>query len=259
MLVCEAAFETSDADIISISLGGAGCAGYNFNHSGRNPAGQFSGSGFRMSYRNIYGMPELKQSSLAYYTSKEVNSFSVILSDFGNKVYREDALTVNYSRELRGGFSACAGISNYYLSLNGLGSDYTAGLNGGLSWSPGEMWNIGASVMNINDPSLGEQKDRIGRKYACGFGYFPAESIRLFGDVVKEDRFPADFRAGLEFALSEIVTIRAGVNSPEPQLSGGFSVYHQRFSFLYAFRNHNYLGASHMFGVQILTGGTRSE
>jgi len=257
--VCEGAFETSGADIISISLGGARCAGHNANFTGCNPAGQFSETGFRMSYRNIYGMSELKQSTFAYYTSTGINSLSLSLSDFGNKVYREDALIINVSRKFGPDFSAGMGISNYYLSLDGLGSDYCAGLNGGLTWSPGEMWNIGVSVMNINDPSLGEQKDLIGRKYVFGLGYFPAESIRLFCDVVKEDRFPVDFRLGMEYALSDIITVRAGMNSPEPQLSGGFSVRHQRFSFLYAFRNHNYLGASHKFGVQMQTGGTRSE
>ena len=257
--VCEGAFETSDADIISISMGGAGCAGNNINFTGGNPAGQFSGSGFSMSYRNIYGMRELKQSTLAYYTSARINSFAVSFSDFGNKVYRENVVIVNVSRKFRNNFSAGMGISYYYLSLESLGSDYCAGLNGGILWSPGDEWNIGVSAININDPRVGEKEDRIGRKYKCGFGYFPGKTIRLFAGVVEEDRFPADFRAGLEYALNGIITMRVGMNSPEPQLSGGFSIRHQRYSFIYAFRNHNYLGLSHMFGIHLQTGGARPE
>lgn len=257
--VCEGAFETSDADIISISMGGAGCAGNNARFSSGNPAGQFYGSGFSMSYRNIYGMRELKQSTLAYYTSTGVNSFAVNLSDFGNKVYREDVVIVNASRKFGNNFFAGMGISNYYLSLEGLGSDYCAGLNAGILWPPGDEWSIGISVVNLNDPSAGEQNDRIGRKYKCGLGYFPGKTIRLFGDAVKEDRFPADFRAGLEYALNGIITVRVGMNSSEPQFSGGFSIRRQRFSFIYAFRNHNYLGLSHMFGINLQTGRTRPE
>lgn len=258
--LCEGAFETSDFSIMTLSLGGAGCG--NAGNPGLmscNPAGRFKTSGFTISNGNLYGMKELKHSRLSYYTSLNGNCLTINLSDFGNRVYREDVLELGISRKIISGLSAGIRVSNYYLSLQGLGADLTAGFDGGLLWSPGRSWSAGVAAMNLNDPKIGQGEDPIGRKLSVGVSYFPDYRITLFTDAVKEDRFSWEIIAGGEYYLSRRLTIRFGMNTPNPQLSGGFSLNLGRFLMLYAFRDHRYLGMSHMFGISIQTGEIKPE
>jgi hypothetical protein len=88
-----------------------------------------------------------------------------------------------------------------------------------------------------------------------GVSLFPVEHIRLICDVYKDVRFPVDFRCGVEFSPSEILTFRVGCAVQPVKLAAGLGATFHYFRFDYALATHPELGLSHLLSLQFYRSG----
>ena len=136
-----------------------------------------------------------------------------------------------------------------------LGSAAGFGLDLGLQASLRDRAWMGVSVKNINAPKLGssESESQAARKFIAGLGYMPYYGLTTSFEVEKMVLgYDAQYRMGLDYAITEWFNIRAGVSTYPSQLSFGFGVKQSFFKVDYAFVSHPVLGGTHFFTVEIM-------
>lgn len=134
-----------------------------------------------------------------------------------------------------------------------LGSVSGLGIDLGLQASLRDRAWMGLAIKNINAPQLGssETESMAPRKFVAGIGYMPYYGLTTSFEVEKIQGLEAQYRMGLDYALSEWFNIRAGVSTYPSQLTFGFGVKQSFFRVDYAYISHPILNGTHFFTVEI--------
>ena len=164
------------------------------------------------------------------------------------------SLSVGYSLNLLlVDYGQSAGMSGDGTDGIDLGSLAGFGLDLGLQASLRDRAWMGIAVENINAPKLGssESESEAPRKFVAGLGYMPYYGLTTSFEVEKVLGYDAQYRMGLDYAISEWFNVRAGVSTYPSQLSFGFGVKQSFFKIDYAFVSHPVLSGTHFFTVEI--------
>lgn len=134
-----------------------------------------------------------------------------------------------------------------------LGSMAGFGLDLGLQASLRDRAWMGVAVENINAPKLGssESESEAPRKFVAGLGYMPYYGLTTSFEVEKVLGSDAQYRMGLDYAITEWFNVRAGVSTYPSQLTFGFGVKQSFFKVDYAYVSHPILNGTHFFTVEI--------
>ncbi len=196
-------------------------------------------------YRNFYGMPGIYQADI-------VSNFSVInipvslaFSKYGNELYSEIQLSMGSNILINKAFTFGASLQLYSLSISNYGTSNTWGLNIGLRYNVIEKVNIGAHITNINNPTIGQNKEDLPQTFSLGVKYdiFP-KSIILF-ELFRDIRYGQDYRCGVEYEIFNKSYLRIGVSDKTDTYSFGTGIEIDRFIVDYSLMVHNILGSSH--------------
>jgi len=253
-----AAFERMNVGASSTGMGGAltGVPGHEWS-AFFNPAG-FSHLAERLlsvSYvPQPFGLKELAHGAFSFAEPTRAGAFAVSGNRLGFELYREVTLTGSFSTTPSDGFHAGINVNYFSLSIAGYGSASALGLDAGLlvELTADVFW--GASAFNINGPSIGQAKERLPQVFATGVSYKPLHEATLAVDVVKDIRYPMEFRVGLEYRLLDVLHLRAGSVTEPSSLHGGVGLTYQFFQLDYAITDHPDLGMTHQFSVSIHLG-----
>ena len=134
-----------------------------------------------------------------------------------------------------------------------LGSVAGLGVDLGIQASLRDRAWMGVAVENINAPNLGssEAEAQAPRKFVAGLGYMPYYGLTTSFEVEKVMGMDAQYRMGLDYAIMEWFSIRAGVSTYPSQLTFGFGVKQSFFKVDYAYVSHPVLGGTHFFTVEL--------
>ncbi len=134
-----------------------------------------------------------------------------------------------------------------------LGSASAVGFDVGVRANLEGRTFLSAVLRNLNRPTLGET-DRVQLLEALTLGaaYEPYPDVITTGEVeLRSGEAPSMLRAGMEYRIVEMLTLRVGVGSEPARFSGGARVAFGNFAFDYAFGDHPILPASHYLGVGV--------
>ncbi len=251
------AFELLGDDLGSLGIAGAGCAGSrDAGIIGRNPAllGYVSIPGLELFQRRLYNMKELRQSQVLLQGRILNNGFQSGFHDFGNKLYRETAIALSAGRIIAGKVSVGVRFTAFNLYIKDNGSSWAGGMRGGIVWRPLPEFALGLTGDNLNRPVIGACRERLPVRFQGGVSYFPGEWLSLYADIFKEERFPAEYRAGLEYRGFKRLVFRGGLSDRPARFSAGFDMSAGRFRLCYSFQTHHQLGVTHIYGVRFFLG-----
>lgn len=176
---------------------------------------------------------------------------------------QEQAISVAHGMTLFSDQSSSAHIGwavNFYnvdfgTSIGGLnpGSAWTMGIDLGAVVTLRERTRAGFFTRNLNNPTIGEDQEELRQMVAAGIAYVPYDGVTTAFDLRTQLGEEFRFHGGVEFALTSVLDLRAGVETDPNKLTGGFSVHlPQYFSLDYGFSTGGgVLDSSHQFGLSI--------
>ena len=158
--------------------------------------------------------------------------------------YSLNLLLVDYGKS--------AGLSGDGSDGIDLGSVAGLGMDLGIQASLRNRAWMGLTVKNINAPKLGssETEALAPRKFIAGLGYQPYYGLTTSFEVEKMQGYDAQYRMGLDYAIMEWFSVRAGVSTYPSQLTFGFGVKKGFIKVDYAYVSHPVLNGTHFFTLE---------
>jgi len=160
--------------------------------------------------------------------------------------YSLNYLYVNYGRS--------AGLSGDGSDGIDLGSVSGLGFDAGFQASLRNRAFMGVYLKNLNAPRLGDglTESEAARKIAASVGYMPYYGLMTSFQIEKVLGGEIQYKGGLDYALSEWFSLRAGISSYPSQLTFGFGLKKSMFKIDYAFVSHPVLQGTHLFTLEIV-------
>jgi hypothetical protein len=197
-----------------------------------------------------YGLSELSLAAIAGVVPTKFGVLGLAVRKYGFELYHEFSGTLSYAKTVSGvnfGFN----INYHTVVIKSYGSAATIGLDVGILIPVLDRLRWGASIKNINSPTIGSSKEKLPQAFSTGVAYLPLENLILLLDFRKDISFDPSSRVGFEYKIVEAVALRGGVSDEPSQFSGGIGIKYSLFSFDYAFSTHQDLGWTHAFSITI--------
>jgi hypothetical protein len=233
-----------------------------------NPAGLASQEkiGVYGSYADLYGYDFLDLGAFAASIPTGKGTFGV-----GGRLMRVEYkgidLETEYTLALGHGFTVMQDAHSslafgYALSMYGLsygtesvggedlGSASTVGLDVGVMGTLRGRTSFGFFAKNINNPKLGDpDAEDLPQWFAAGVAYSPYGGVQTVLEMQKQDNEDLRTCFGLEFGITDYVTLRGGLQNQPNRLSVGFGTHWEAVRIDYSFTSHATLPGTHHFGL----------
>ncbi|RLD11045.1 hypothetical protein DRI50_10410 [candidate division KSB1 bacterium] len=247
-----AAFEPKGIGTAYLAAGSAGRAGTNRAFTVfLNPAKLVwnTDTGVRLFYKNYYGIENLNQMSLEARFPVWGQPFAIGINRYGISSYIESELRAGSAFRLFDALDLGFSANMYGVFLKNYGHSYAFGFTLAAVYKIFEHTQAAFTVENLNEPELGQAKEKIPLSAALGFSYFPVRNVEVLIDLVKEEDYDFDFRSGIAFKPLSWTTVRFGFKTIVKSYSAGFSINYGQFDLGYAFEYHTALGGSNSLSV----------
>jgi hypothetical protein len=203
-----------------------------------------------------FGLSELALGSLVYQEPFPFGTLGCGAYSQGFELYRESGAVLGFAAPVSD-TSVIIGISVCYtnLSIRGYGSAGTFVVNTGAAVRVEEGVLLGASVLNLNQATIGAQvAERLPVCFVLGVSGRPLSTVIVFLDAFKDVRYPVDFRCGFEYMPLEALALRAGTSTDPSSMTGGIGIRAAGISVDYAYGMHTDLGPTHSISVSVSLG-----
>ncbi len=224
--------------------------------------------GIYSSYVDLYGYDFLKLGSGAVTIPTDVGTFGIGARYFSTE-YDGSELESEYSfvvgqgvmlmEDVHSSLAVGYGLSLYGLSfptesVGGveLGSANTFGVDIGVIGTLRGRTRFGFFAKNINNPKLGDPDAKdLPQWFTAGVCYSPYGGVQTCLEIQKQTT--EDLRAcfGLEFEISDYLTLRGGIQNQPNRLSFGFGTGWKMVKLDYSYTSHETLPGSHVYGLGI--------
>lgn len=196
-----------------------------------------------------FGLKELSTFSLAGLVKSEVGTFGFGVSRFGGELFNKQQLGIGFSNTLEI-VSLGAKVDWFQTQIEGFGTGNSFLISMGGVAQLGPEVALGAHFSNLTQSKLSKNSDQaLPTLVQLGIGYFPTRSLAIHTELEKDVDLPAVFKLGIEYALSEWILLRTGVNSQPSRLSFGIGIRKSKFGFDYAYGQNSALGRTHHFSL----------
>ena len=247
-----AAFEPKGIGTVYLGAGSAGRAGSNGAFAiFLNPAklAWNTDTKTNLFYKNYYGLKNLNQMSLEARFSAWGLPLAFGINRFGISSYNEAELRVGSAFHLFNALDLGFSANIYGISLKNYGHSYTFGFTLAAVYEIFDHTKAAFTVENLNEPELGQAKEKIPASAALGLSYLLLENVEFLIDLVKEQDYDFDFRSGIVFKPLPWTTVQFGFKTIVKSYSAGFSLNFSQFDLGYAFEYHTALGGSNSISV----------
>jgi hypothetical protein len=233
------------------ALGGAGVALQDVHAVWLNPAGlgavrEFSGAAYA---EQRFGLAELQQYELAVAAPTNLGSFGLQIGQVGFSDFRRQRISLLYGRRLFDRFALGIGFTGLNTIARTYENRFAATASLGLLGEVSSRLHVGFRVFSPLQVEFAPD-DRIPTFFTAGLAYRPNRGLLLLADLEKDIDFPARVRVGLEYRISDPLTLRLGVATAAAEVS--FGVGYRILEFLrldFATRYHRDLGFTPGFGL----------
>jgi hypothetical protein len=254
VLLCSAAvagFERNVQPTAIFANAVSGVAMNSFENLWLNPASPASLSSFRASLfyaPSPFQLPQLTHYGLIAAHPFSPGTISIGLYTQGFPLYRESSGSATYAGILTDELSVGMTLNVYHLAIQGYGSATKIGTDIGGILSLSEELSIGFSLGNVNGADIDDGGD-IPRTAALGAVFRPVSTAVILFDIVKDIRFPEEYRAGIKFSPIDEMTLHAGMQSEHSRLFAGMSITVSPLTVHYGIGTHADLGVAQSIGI----------
>jgi hypothetical protein len=235
-----------------------------------NPAGlaQQENIGVYGSYVDLYGYDFLNLGSFAATLPTSKGTFGAA-GRLLSVEYKGVSLENEYTFTVGHGFTVMKDIHSslafgYAFNLYGLsfeaesvggedlGSASTFGVDVGVMGTLRGRTTFGFFAKNINNPKLGDPDAKdLPQWFTAGVAYEPYSGVTTALEMQKQDDEELRTCFGLEFAVSDYITLRGGLQNQPDRLSVGFGTHWESVRIDYSYTSHATLPGSHCFGLGV--------
>jgi hypothetical protein len=196
-------------------------------------------------YDNRFGISELQTLYAGFIYPRSFGTFGVSFQRFGDISFSEQSFGVGYGHYV-GIINFGAKISYLQYSIEGFGNSGTViGEIGATAQILPEL-SFGTHIYNL---TLSEISSETGEKVPTivriGVLYQPIEKLLISTEVFKDIDLDANFKAGLEYEVIEMVKIRTGINTEPFSSFFGLGWENRQLGVDYSLRNDTDLGFGH--------------
>ncbi len=136
------------------------------------------------------------------------------------------------------------------------GSDTAIGVDAGLTMVLHKRTRAGVQVRNLNNPTIGLDGQELPRALVAGIAYEPYDGVLTTFEFDNTLGREVRYHGGLEMAIIDGFSLRAGVITDPNRLTGGFGYQRGRVGIDYGFSTGGgTLESTHQFGVRLAWGG----
>lgn len=168
-------------------------------------------------------------------------TFGLALNYFGFQAYNEQKIGLSYARELFDNFAIGAQIDYINTRIPDYGNLGVLTFELGLQATVFDDWKIGSHLYSPVTIRLTDT-DIVPTTFAVGVAYLPSDKLSLMGEVEKTIDLTAIFKAGLDYKLSDPLSIRAGIMTNPLQNTFGLGLHLKQIDIDLATAYHPTLG-----------------
>lgn len=212
-------------DARSFSMGGTASLDQGVAALFTNPAGLSTAQEFAAiaTAQNQFLLPELQSAGLAALIPTKTGNFGLKAAAFGSQAYRENQFSLAYGRQLSRQFRLGAELIYWNNSIPEYGTrgylTFALGIQSQLS----EEFSVAAYIYNpIRTERNAEELTHSIMQ--LGLSYQPSEKLNLVAEVEKDVDHPANFRAGVDYSINDLIGLRLGLGTGPSIFSFGFSI-----------------------------------
>ena len=167
---------------------------------------------------------------------------------FGDDLYNEQVITAGFSNAF-GLASLGASIKYIQYSAEGFGTKGVLSFDFGGIASLTPKISIGAHIVNITQPSITEDDERLPTILAVGIAFTPSDKLLVTTEIEKDLDYSPTWKAGLEYKFYKKFWFRTGFNLQPNAGFIGFGFKPQKFVLDYAFMQSFDQGSRHQATV----------
>jgi hypothetical protein len=232
----------------------SGCALPGADFSLLNPASLAASAPARITLFHSpspFDLPQLSNGGALLTAPSRIGTLQAAVTLSGKDLYREQTATLSYAIALDDAVSFGAALSYNALSIERYGAAHTFGIDIGIAVAPAPDIFLGASVLNVNRPTIGSEQDELPRIVVLGAAYRLSNRANISADLVKDVRFPESVRVGIEVRPIDFLALRFGTSTEPHRFHAGAGVRYLLFGFEYGVTTHQELGLTHSIGLSI--------
>jgi len=219
------------------------CWAFNYNPAGIANIAAFQCSAFIVPEQ--FGLQELKTAALAAAAPLSFTTIGINLEKFGFDLYSETEFGLTLAKKINKNISAGLGFEYNRLDISRYGTAGSFSINGGLLAHIVECVNVGFSVHNITDATIGRICEKLPQMFNVGACWFPFHGLQVSIEMEKDIRFPSSIKLGIEKIVFDAIALRAGAANNPDKYSLGIAARYSFFEFGYAGYSHPDLGWTH--------------
>jgi hypothetical protein len=219
------------------------CWAINYNPAGLSNVTVIQCSAFIVPEQ--FGLQELKTTALSAAVPLSFATFGIEAEKFGFDLYAETELGLALATTIDRNISAGLNLEYNRIDIARYGTTGSFYLNGGLFAHLVESVDMGFSVHNMTDATLGKTQEKLPRVCNLGACWSPIRGLQVSIEIEKDIRFPASIKMGIEQIVFAVIALRAGIANNPDTYSLGIAVRYSFFEFGYAGYSHPDLGWTH--------------
>lgn len=172
--------------------------------------------------RFLLAATDVYTAAIAVPTSK--GNFGIDLNYAGFENYTEDQLGLAFARNI--GKKADLGIqfNHYAYRVPYYGGDGAVNVEIGFITHLTDQLNMGIHVYNPVGGNFSKSGEKLSTVYSMGLGYDASDDLFVGGEFVKEESFPTNINAGIQYRFEKLFFARAGIATANSETYMGFGV-----------------------------------
>ena len=172
-------------------------------------------------------------------------------SRFAPNGYREQTVSIGYSRTLAASIHAGLSLSRFSLAIDGLPDRSANGINAGFMAELRPGFLVGISSFNINSPSVDGGATTLPRTTLAGFSYRFGNGNMLSVDAQADPDRPARVLTAGEFRILPSLAVMMGVGTNPSVISAGTGIEAAGVRATGAVSRNIDLGTTAAFGLEV--------
>ncbi len=196
-----------------------------------------------------FDLPQLSTGGMFSAFPFESFTAGVAVTTTGFSLYREMTATAIVAKSFNGILSAGCNINYNHLAIARYGSAGTIGVDVAAAIQVTDNLRWGISLLNVNRPTIGEEKDELPQLYLTGVSCELLSTASVSFTLIKDVRYPLSVRTGARFSPLEIIDFRFGVSTEPSRYFAGVGIHYYSVSVDYSVATHIDLGLTHSIGI----------
>jgi hypothetical protein len=160
--------------------------------------------------------------AIAIPTSK--GNFGIDLNTIGFDNYNENRIGFAYARSLGSKTDIGIQFNHYAYRIPYYGGDEAVNVEFGLITHLTDQLNMGIHLYNPVGGNFSKTGEKLSTVYTMGLGYDASENLYVATEFIKEESFPVNVNAGVQYRFEKQFFARAGISTATSTTYMGFGV-----------------------------------